>query len=114
MDDILLTRNDEEEIFSLKAFLDTTFKIKDLGYAHFFIGIEILQTNQGLVLTQRKFTLVLLTEFNCLWHSTVICPLDYNVKLHPDEGNLLQDPFIYRRLVGKLNFLLHTRPDITF
>ena len=51
VEDILLTGNDEAKIISLKAFLDTTFKSKDLAYAHFFLGIEILHTDQGLLLT---------------------------------------------------------------
>ena len=39
VDDILLTGNDEVEIISLKAILDHAFKIKDLGYVYYFIGI---------------------------------------------------------------------------
>jgi len=114
VDDILLIGNDEQEITSLKAFLDATFKIKDLGPAYFFLGIEVLQTHRGLLLTQRKFTMELLQEYDCLLSTPVICPLDYSSKLSLDEGPLLSDPTAYRRLVGKLNFLTNAHPDIAF
>jgi len=114
VDDILLTGNDEAEIVSLKSFLDHSFKIKDLGYAHYFLGIEILRTDRGLLLTQRKFTLELLEEFSSGPSSSVTCPLDYNTKLTSHEGDLLPYPSTYRRLIEKLNFLTNTRPNIAF
>ncbi|XP_073219500.1 secreted RxLR effector protein 161-like [Cicer arietinum] len=41
-------------------------------------------------------------------------PMDPNVKLLPGQGEPLQDPGRYRRLVGKLNYLTLNRPNITF
>ncbi|RVW61826.1 Retrovirus-related Pol polyprotein from transposon RE2 [Vitis vinifera] len=41
-------------------------------------------------------------------------PMDPNVKLIPGQGEPLGDPRRYRRLVGKLNYLTITRPDISF
>ncbi|RVX09431.1 Retrovirus-related Pol polyprotein from transposon RE2 [Vitis vinifera] len=41
-------------------------------------------------------------------------PMDPNVKLVPGQGEPLGVPGRYRRLVGKLNYLTITRPDISF
>ena len=100
VDDILITGNNEAEIASLKSYLDNAFKIKDLGEVHYFLGIEVLYTDCGLLLTQRKFTNELLQEFGYSSARTAVCPLDYNVKLQPDEGEFLHDPTQYRRLIG--------------
>ena len=55
MDDILLIGDDEAKISALRVYLDETFRIKDLGVAHYFLGTEILSVKEGLLLTQRKF-----------------------------------------------------------
>ena len=44
VDDIIDTT--ESEIADLKSFLDITFKIKDLGHAHHFLGIQLSQSEQ--------------------------------------------------------------------
>ncbi|XP_027340768.1 uncharacterized protein LOC113854109 [Abrus precatorius] len=45
---------------------------------------------------------------------SVDTPMDPNSKLLPSQGKPLSDPEKYRRLVGKLNYLTVTRPDISY
>lgn len=46
--------------------------------------------------------------------SLVMTLLGASVKLYVDMGTLLTDPSTYGRIIGKLNFLQHTRLDISF
>ncbi|XP_075087861.1 uncharacterized protein LOC142169839 [Nicotiana tabacum] len=114
VDDILLAGDDLTKMNSLKSFLDDQFKIKDLGSVHYFLGLEITKTPQGYVMSQLKYTTNLLAEFNCHNFTSVVTPLDPYVKLTLDMGDPLPDPSVYRRLIGKLNFLQYSRPDISF
>jgi len=114
VDDILLTGTDLEEIDSLKGFLHNKFKIKDLGKLHYFLGLEILYTDAGLLISQRKFVLDLLREYHCSEYSSLSSPLDATVKLKANEGKPISDPSTNRKLVGKLNFVTNTRLDIAY
>ncbi|KAL6340316.1 hypothetical protein AAG906_040753 [Vitis piasezkii] len=46
--------------------------------------------------------------------TSVDTPMELNVKLRKEEGDLLADPNLYRKLVGSLVYLTITRPDISF
>ncbi|RVW42015.1 Retrovirus-related Pol polyprotein from transposon RE2 [Vitis vinifera] len=72
------------------------------------------QSSSGVVLSQRKYALDILEETGMLDCKPVDTPMDPNVKLVPGQGEPLGDPGRYRRLVGKLNYLTITRPDISF
>ena len=55
VDDIVLTRTDVDAIADLKVYLNNKFKIKDLGLLNYFLGMEVLHTDQGIIVSQRKF-----------------------------------------------------------
>ncbi|XP_070057831.1 uncharacterized protein [Nicotiana tomentosiformis] len=114
VDDILLAGDDVSELYNVKDFLDAQFKIKDLGSIHYFLCMEITKVDTGFLMTQHKFTSDLLPEFPCQNFFSVVTPLDGSVKLSTDMGEPLSDPSTYRRIVGKLNFLQHTRPHIAY
>nr|XP_009783050.1 PREDICTED: uncharacterized protein LOC104231698 [Nicotiana sylvestris] len=77
------------EIANLKSFLDKQLSIKDLGRLHYFLGLEVLYKSDGVIISQRKFTLDLLKEYDCFDYSNLSSPLDPAVKLKADEGGLL-------------------------
>jgi hypothetical protein len=41
-------------------------------------------------------------------------PLEQNVKLSADEGNLVEDTTMYRHIVGSLIYMTITRPDLSY
>ncbi|RVX15359.1 Retrovirus-related Pol polyprotein from transposon TNT 1-94 [Vitis vinifera] len=114
VDDIVITGSDQDGIQKLKQHIFTHFQTKDLGKLKYFLGIEIAQSSSGVVLSQRKYALDILEETGMLDCKPIDTPMDPNVKLVPGQGEPLGDPGRYRRLVGKLNYLTITRPDISF
>ena len=90
------------------------FSIKDLGKLHYFLGIEVGYLKNGIALTQQKFTKELLQCSKVDISKPAITPLPQNLKLYQDQGTLYSEPSYYRKMVGKLNFLTHTRPDLAY
>ena len=68
----------------------------------------------GIVISQRKYALDILEETRLMNSKSVNTPMDPNTKLLPNQGKPMSDPEQYGRLVGKLNYLTVTHPDISF
>jgi histone deacetylase 1/2 len=55
VDDIIVTSSSDHAISALLRDLNKNFVIKDLGDLHYFLGIEVTKTQNGLLLTQEKY-----------------------------------------------------------
>lgn len=114
VDDIILTGDWLDEITCLKDVLGREFEIKDLGQLKYFLGMEVARSHKGIVVSQRKYNLDLLKETGMLGCKPATTPTDPVNKINVEESEQLTDKGRYQRLVGKLIYLSHTRPDISF
>ena len=114
VDDMIITGDDKEEILKLQKQLGAEFEMKNLGGLKYFLGIEVSSSSQGIFLSQRKYVLDLLSEVGLVDCKPVDTPMvqNHNLGEYPDQVPTNKER--YQRLVGKLIYLSHTRPDIAY
>ncbi|XP_056690240.1 uncharacterized mitochondrial protein AtMg00810-like [Spinacia oleracea] len=114
VDDLIVAGTNLNEINAAKAFLSSQFHMKDMGELRYFLGIEVDRTDDGIFLSQKKYTLDLLEEYGLSQCKALKLPMDSHQKLAADIGESLPHPEVYQQLVGKLIYLTITRPDIAY
>ncbi|OMO54213.1 Integrase, catalytic core [Corchorus capsularis] len=114
VDDCIIAGDNFEEVLAIKKFLHDEFTIKDLGEVKYFLGLEVARSEKGINLCQKKYTLDLLKEVNFLDSKPVPTPILPETSLSKEKGTPLEDATQYRKIIGKLQYLTTTRPDISF
>ncbi|KRZ60184.1 Retrovirus-related Pol polyprotein from transposon TNT 1-94 [Trichinella nativa] len=121
VDDLLILSNNESSKNELKMALCERFKMKDLGKAHWCLGIRIVQDveNGTLSIDQERYIEELLHRFRMSDCKEVKTPLDHNQALskammpRSDEEIKQMHAVPYREAVGCLVYLSQScRPDI--
>ncbi|KAD4982803.1 hypothetical protein E3N88_19474 [Mikania micrantha] len=94
VDDLLVTGSSQQEVSQFKRQMEQTFEMSDLGLLTYYLGLEV---SQGLE--------------DC--NSTKI-PMEPGLKLAKNDEEEEVDAPEYRRTVGCLRYLTHTRPDLMY
>ena len=111
MDDLVIGGKDLAEINKVKSLLSGRFEMKDLHELRYFLGIEVIRTPIGILISQWHYVLNLLYKFGLTECKPVSTPLDQNQKIDATFGIAMCDPTKYRQLMATLIYLTITRPD---
>ncbi|PKU71363.1 Retrovirus-related Pol polyprotein from transposon TNT 1-94 [Dendrobium catenatum] len=114
VDDILITGNDPDAIKTLVTQLQSKFTMKNLGNAHHFLGIAIESSPDKYFLSQTTYAQSILRIAELQKCNSVSNPLATKT---PDVSPTDPPCFsttAYRRIIGSLQYLTLTRPDIAY
>ncbi|KAH9735467.1 protein kinase domain-containing protein [Citrus sinensis] len=109
-----VTGNDEEEREALQKYLSREFEIKDLGTLKYFLKIEVSRSKGGIFLSQRKYALDLLHEKGMTACQPIDTLIEEGLKFCITSDQVPVDKGRYQRLIGRLMYLSHTRPDLAY
>ena len=114
VNDIVLTTSSTTLKSSLINALNREFDMTDLGPLSFFLGIAVTYTKNTMFLSQQKYIVEIIKRANMEACTPVATPVDTNSKLSLHHGDPVDDPSLYRSLVGALQYLTFPRPDIAY
>ena len=114
VDDMVVTGNDPDESKALQSYLSSEFEMKDLGHLKYFLEIEMSRSDKGIFLSQRKYALDLLQETGMSASQPTNTPIEEGLKLCVETNQVPVDKGRYPRLVGRLMYIAHTRPDLAY
>jgi histone deacetylase 1/2 len=115
VDDILLTGSSSTILHDIIHKLNSKFSLKHMGKPDYLLGIEVKNLSNGnILLTQSKYIRDLLHRANMAEAKGITTPMVSNLKLSKFGTDTLPDPSEYRSIVGALQYVTLTRPEIAF
>ncbi|XP_047339815.1 uncharacterized mitochondrial protein AtMg00810-like [Impatiens glandulifera] len=103
-----------ELLHSNSPIANLAFGSRDLGPLHYFLGIEAHRSTSDIFLSQSKYINDILIRANISDSKPLNTPISSGSSISLHDGDTLPEPFLYRNIVGALQYLTHTRPELAF
>nr|GEU80219.1 Pol polyprotein [Tanacetum cinerariifolium] len=114
VDDMLIIGSNDKMIKSTKGMLKSKFDIKDMGLADVILGIKIIRTQNGLVLSQAHYVDKIRVTHNARDSGLARTPIDTNLHLSKNRGVGVAQ-LEYSKIIGMLMYLMtSTRTDLAY
>ena len=100
VDDLIIIGSDPLLVNTIIRQLNSKFSTKDLEPLSYLCGVEVLATSSGLLLSQQKYVIDLLSKHNMLDSKPVSTPLTVGTSLIANDGTALINATMYRQVIG--------------
>ncbi|GMI78367.1 cysteine-rich RLK (RECEPTOR-like protein kinase) 8 [Hibiscus trionum] len=114
VDNIVVTGTNASEVNLVIEGIGQAFSLKDLGQLTYFLGMNVQVVDQGIVLSQKKHILEFLEKTKMSDATPTPTPMITSPQLSSRDDNPIEDGSLYRQVVGTLQHICTTRPDIHF
>jgi hypothetical protein len=104
VDDVIVASSSQDAVHALLRDLEKEFALKDLSDLHYFLGIEVQRSKDGLLMKQQWYATDILQRVGMMICKPESTPLSATEKLSRTEGQPLsiEDSTKYRSIVGAL------------
>jgi hypothetical protein len=114
VDGLIITSSHPKISNHVKTILKKKFEITELGYLHYFLGLQVFKTKEGIFLSQSKYACDLICFFHMKYSKPTPSPFQSGFKLATTCTSPKVDYTLYRQLVRILLCFTHTHPDLSF
>jgi hypothetical protein len=114
VDDLIFIGNDVVMFKEFKKSMMIEFEMSDLGMMHYFLGIEVVESANGIFVSQKKYVQDILDRFQMRDCNPVNTPTEFGLRLNKDHERKKVDNTLYKQIVSSLMYLIGTRPDIMY
>nr|GEU58980.1 putative ribonuclease H-like domain-containing protein [Tanacetum cinerariifolium] len=114
VDNIIFGSTKKSLCTEFEGLMHKKFQMSSLGELIFFLGLLVVQRDDGIFITQDKYVANILKKFDFSLVKTASTPIETNKALLKDEEVEDVDVHLYRSMIGSLMYLIASRPDILF
>ncbi|GKB43295.1 putative ribonuclease H-like domain-containing protein [Tanacetum coccineum] len=114
VDDIIFGSTTQSMCTEFEDCMHKRFQMSSMGELTFFLGLQVKQQPDGIIISQDKYVADILKKFDFCSIKTATTPIESNKPLVKDKDGVDVDVHVYRSMIGSLMYLTASRPNIMF
>ncbi|XP_019158176.1 PREDICTED: uncharacterized protein LOC109154893 [Ipomoea nil] len=114
VDDLIFTGNNLKLISEFREALIKRYEMTDMGLMCYFLGLEVVQIDSGIFISQKKYVVDILKKFKLENSKPVSTPVYEKLNVSKDGYGKNVNFTSYKSLNGSLRHIVAIRLDISF